>query len=140
VLEGLSANTLKNFRTAINKLMIAGFMPADLSKQSNADKVNLFVNSGPKSQENNTMKAIKKILRVCYPSSNVVFYKPKKSVRSKEPPSPSELLNLIKSMIKNNDIHLACSALFLLSTGLRINDARRINICDFGKKQLHKRI
>jgi len=129
-LSGLAKDTLRHYWSFFNELSRQGFKPRDLSSQSSLQKVMEYITTTKPAGIANRCAAIKKVLRVCFPGAPVSVPRVKKPATRKKWPTIKEVIDAINEM-SEHDLELAMNCLFLLVTGTRIGEAKRLSIDDF---------
>jgi len=134
MLNGLREATIKQYLHVYSKLEKAGFKTDDLSNRHGYKKIVKWVLSLTLSSKNVYLSAIRKAAQVCFPGAPVSFAKIKVNPSKKKWPAFDEIIVKIQKMIDDKEINLALTSIFLLITGLRIHEALKLKLVDFGDK------
>lgn len=133
-IEHLSLNTIRNYSLVYRLLEEEKIQPRELADQQKCQRVIDWIASRPESQKLNSLKAIKKMVKVCYPAMHISWpMHIKEPKRKRIPLQPKKIIKII-SKIAAKDKQLACSCLFMVTTGLRLGDSLSLDLKSFGKK------
>jgi hypothetical protein len=131
--QGLTKGTMANYLSFYNGLEKNGFQPSCLSTPSQINEIiSSLVHKGTKSKPV-AYSAIKKAHNVCYADTPINLPRLKMKLVARIFPPFDNIVTTINEMIEKDERELALTSLFLLVTGLRIGEAKRVVLADFGQ-------
>ena len=129
---GLKPETIRHYTSALNQIRERGFFTSDFSKNEGVDKILEFAQKTKAKQFNIYLSVVKRVQKTCFPDAKIEFPKHKMIQSDKTYPTIDEIITIICDMFNAHDFHLGITALFLLITGFRFNEAKTKTLGDFG--------
>jgi len=132
ILNGLKNRTTQKYMHILTRLEKANFSPVDLANRHGFKKIMKWVQSLDCKAKNIYLSAIRKAAKTCFPGAPVSFARLKLIPSKKIWPTYEQTILKIQQMIDKKEFNLALTSIFLMITGLRIHEATKLKLKDFG--------